>query len=308
MGLGNAPSSLMFLPGSSKPIQPLCRAEQAAASEDPSQGTDLLRSAIASRPPPTNNGSGFKGILLGTAVCTVLVALGVMIHSYPSMLRKLVWLTPVVGTQPASEPVDGIGFRGFTRSAKRSNMRDGPPGQPIRYTAIFYNPDQNEARFPVEITDASRERWLAMVTNQNLTLSKTSYTIQEKRSTSSGNDTSLAPPMWPAGLSLQFKGLMEGILRNDGALVVEGARHSSLSNPSNRESVPKPIVMEAMIGTDGTVRNVQLISPRDSKLAAVAVAAVRQWRYWPLYENGRAIEFATRITFDFWGPSPQASN
>lgn len=311
LGIGNVTSSLMFLPGSSKPMQPLCRAEQPAANEDPSLGTDVLRAAIASRPLPTNNNdAGFKGILLGTAICAVLVALGVMIHSYPGMLGKLAGLTPVAGTQPASEPVEAVGFRGFTRSVKRSKafLRDGAPGQPIRSTAIFYDPDQNEARFSIEITDSSREQWLAMVTNQDLTLSETSYTIPEGRSASSGNDTSQAPPMSAAGLSLQFKGLMKGTLRNDGALVVEGAQRSSPSNPGIRKGVPKPIVLEAMVGRDGTVRKVQLISPPDAKLAGVVVAAVRRWRYRPLYENGRAIEFATRITFDFWGPNSQASN
>lgn len=308
LGIGNEPSSLMFLPGSSKPMQHLYGPELQPANEDRGKGIDVLRSAITSRPSPTNDRSQLKGILLATAVCVVLFALGVVI--YPGRLPRLTWLNPVAGTEPASKPGQGIGLNGFTEGINRlkTPISHGPPGQPIRNTKMLYSPDQNETRFPVEVTDASRERWLATVTNQNLTVSKTSDPIEERRSPSPADARNPAPSMSPPGLSLRFKGLMKGVLRSDGALVVEGARPSSPSNPTNRRSAPQPVVVEAMVGSDGAVRNVQLISSADSSLAAAVVATVRQWRYWPLYENGQAIEFATRITFDFSGSGPQAPN
>jgi TonB family protein len=107
--------------------------------------------------------------------------------------------------------------------------------------------------------------------------------------------------MRPSVLSLEFEGTM-GVLRNDGALVEEGSPVAKPLNPDNRTSSPEPIVVEAVVGKDGGVKNVRLISPPGSKLAGAVVDAVKRWRYRPLYENGQPVEFTTRITFDFPAP------
>jgi TonB family protein len=56
--------------------------------------------------------------------------------------------------------------------------------------------------------------------------------------------------------------------------------------------------LRAIIGTDGRIRELQVISG-NSFLLASAVAAVRGWRYRPTLLNGQAVEVETLITVNF---------
>jgi protein TonB len=53
-----------------------------------------------------------------------------------------------------------------------------------------------------------------------------------------------------------------------------------------------------MVGKDGGVQQVQLLSG-DPNLAAAASSAVVQWRFKPLLRAGQTVEFETQITVDF---------
>jgi protein TonB len=56
--------------------------------------------------------------------------------------------------------------------------------------------------------------------------------------------------------------------------------------------------IEAIIGTDGAVRNVRLVSG-PPLLAKAALDAVSQWRYRPTMLGGNAVEVLTEITVNF---------
>ena len=58
------------------------------------------------------------------------------------------------------------------------------------------------------------------------------------------------------------------------------------------------VVLRALIGTDGAVREVQLVSG-PYLLAQAAMQAVLQWRYQPTLLNGQPVEVETRITVIF---------
>lgn len=58
------------------------------------------------------------------------------------------------------------------------------------------------------------------------------------------------------------------------------------------------VVLRAVIGTDGAVREVQLVSGHPL-LVQAALDAVGQWRYQPTLLNGRPVEVETRITVIF---------
>ena len=58
------------------------------------------------------------------------------------------------------------------------------------------------------------------------------------------------------------------------------------------------VVMAAIIGTDGFVKELRLISG-DPLLAQSALEAVRQWRYKPFRLNKKPIEVETLITVNF---------
>ena len=68
------------------------------------------------------------------------------------------------------------------------------------------------------------------------------------------------------------------------------------------KNVQGRVVLRAMIGKDGAVQSVRLVSG-PTILASAVMDAVRQWRYTPYYRNGEPIEVETQITVDFIIPA-----
>jgi TonB family protein len=58
------------------------------------------------------------------------------------------------------------------------------------------------------------------------------------------------------------------------------------------------VVLDAVIGANGTLRNVRLVSS-PSMLDATVLEAVKKWRYRPRYENGKPVEAKTQIVVEF---------
>jgi TonB family protein len=59
------------------------------------------------------------------------------------------------------------------------------------------------------------------------------------------------------------------------------------------------VTLEAVIGTDGLVRDVQAISGPHPDLEAAAATAVREWEFSPTLLNCQAIDVAMRVTVNF---------
>lgn len=60
------------------------------------------------------------------------------------------------------------------------------------------------------------------------------------------------------------------------------------------------VLIEAVIGRDGTIQNVQVLNSMvHADLVQAAVEAVRQWQWEPTYLNGQPIEIVTQITVNF---------
>jgi len=58
------------------------------------------------------------------------------------------------------------------------------------------------------------------------------------------------------------------------------------------------VVLQAVIGKDGTVQNLHVLTGHPM-LTEAAVDAVRQWRYKPYYLNGEPVEVDTQINVNF---------
>jgi protein TonB len=58
------------------------------------------------------------------------------------------------------------------------------------------------------------------------------------------------------------------------------------------------VVLGAIIGTDGTVKDLHVVSGPD-QLQQAALDAVRQWRYRPYLLNGDPVEVRTTINIIF---------
>ncbi len=74
-------------------------------------------------------------------------------------------------------------------------------------------------------------------------------------------------------------------------------------NPKYPEAAKKakvqgPVVLDALIGTDGTVQQLRAASG-PQELRASALEAVRQWVYQPFLLNGNPVEVETTITVTY---------
>ena len=58
------------------------------------------------------------------------------------------------------------------------------------------------------------------------------------------------------------------------------------------------VVLQALVGVDGTIENLRVLSG-PAILTAAAQQAVRQWRFKPYLQNGQAVETKARITVNF---------
>lgn len=67
---------------------------------------------------------------------------------------------------------------------------------------------------------------------------------------------------------------------------------------ARQQHIQGQIVLEVYVGKDGAVQQLSVISG-NSMLATAASDAVRQWRFKPLVQNGRAGEFQIRIKVHF---------
>jgi TonB family protein len=67
---------------------------------------------------------------------------------------------------------------------------------------------------------------------------------------------------------------------------------------AREQHIQGQVLLEAMIGKDGTIEELKVISG-DPQLATAAADAVRQWHFRSFLKAGKAIEFQTQITVDF---------
>jgi TonB family protein len=67
---------------------------------------------------------------------------------------------------------------------------------------------------------------------------------------------------------------------------------------ARQQRIQGPVVLDAHIGPDGAVQDVQVISGA-AELAQASINAVKQWRFHPRRVSGRAVPMQTRITLNF---------
>jgi TonB family protein len=91
----------------------------------------------------------------------------------------------------------------------------------------------------------------------------------------------------------------------------EHERLSTVSIPAVRQTIDSSypllgrhsrvqgsVVLQAVIGADGNIENLRVVSG-PAILASAAQQAVRQWRFKPFLQNGQPVETKTRITVNF---------
>jgi TonB family protein len=68
--------------------------------------------------------------------------------------------------------------------------------------------------------------------------------------------------------------------------------------PARERFIQGEVTLEAVIGQDGSVEVLKLLSG-DPQLASSAADAVRQWRFRPYEQRGKAVPFSTRLSVNF---------
>jgi TonB family protein len=68
---------------------------------------------------------------------------------------------------------------------------------------------------------------------------------------------------------------------------------------ARRAGIQGKVVLEAMIGTDGRIHDLRVISAPAASLAASSFAAVSQWEYRPYLMNGRTVPVQTTVMVTF---------
>jgi protein TonB len=63
-------------------------------------------------------------------------------------------------------------------------------------------------------------------------------------------------------------------------------------------SVQGSVVLQAIIGVDGNIENLRVLSG-PTVLSLAAQQAVRQWHFKPYLQNGQPVETKSRITVNF---------
>lgn len=281
--------------GLAEETQPYSGNGEKPAGKDNSEDVAAFRLAIASgaesEDRKVGKGRAFRKILGAVAILATLVALGAgVILYYPNTLSSLKSFKWMAGPQAIEPSAKAPRLRRFMRRGAnaRTPARNERGSRPVRDVGTFYAPRATTPHFPVEMTDASNQHWMATVTSQRMVPAQ-------------------ARPMTAANGSGPSQLGQMGGLRVDGALVEEGSVAPSFA-PLHLEGLTpetKSVVVEAVIGKDGGVENVRLISTPSSRLAQALVDAVKQWRYQPVYQDGQPIEFTTRITFNFSLPNQQ---
>jgi TonB family protein len=106
-------------------------------------------------------------------------------------------------------------------------------------------------------------------------------------------------------------------LPNQSSILEDTNAAAATTNAAQRESLPTAdsttapypllaqhmnvqgsVVLQAVIGADGVVQDLRLLSG-PAILASAARQAVREWRFKPILQNGRAVETKANITVNF---------
>jgi TonB family protein len=257
-------------------LQPL-PAGEAAAAEIPPPSADA-ESTAGGATDVTAREPDFITLALAAAVLVCAVLLGILVGRHlgahrPTMRTHRGGPAPTAGATAVSPPA---GLSGKTESPKES-VRPAAPAKPGGSAAV---PPGGLAVFergkeifrmppaPAEPATAAADRELGV-----------------ERAASRERETNLPAP----AVELPPAAAESSVLYRVEPEYPEEAR---------QQRIQGAVVLEVLIGADGTVKNVQTLSG-PPQLAQAASDAVRQWRFKPRSDQARAEDTQTRITLNF---------
>ncbi len=88
------------------------------------------------------------------------------------------------------------------------------------------------------------------------------------------------------------------VLSADAKQVVTHSVEPSYPTLAKQMKVQGSVVLQALIGKEGTIQDLQIVSGPQI-LSSAAREAVMQWRFKPYYQSGQAVETEAKITVNF---------
>lgn len=243
----------------------------------PSLGVPL-RSISAER-----NAYSWKGlkrlILVVTIICIAIIS--------------AVFVIRVVNTGPTPPTVNSLVANSVNSPARvrvpsprlSTSARNRAPHQTLSDTITDLNTGKPVAADQFEVMDAQNGRRYFPRTGTNIV-------TQDNQSVPTESATTTAPLVdasrTKAGrVSQQFSGELPVV-----ETIPEYPTFALQTNVEGR------VVLNATVGTDGTLHNEHLLNS-PSMLDATVLDAVKKWRYHPHLENGKPVEVETQIIVDF---------
>ncbi len=106
------------------------------------------------------------------------------------------------------------------------------------------------------------------------------------------NDADFIPPANATMLPAVDKARLDGKVVNGRKIGGSAPAYPAIAK---QEGVEGPVLLDALIGEDGNIRELTVTSAPDPLLAVSALMAVRDWKYTPYQLNGHPVEVATEI-------------
>lgn len=249
-----------------------------------------------------------RGVSTGLTVLAVIA--GAVLYSYErepindllGQIRELIatgtWpsgsIRPPITPTPQDKSTSQAAHRG------RAKARPGPRGEPLSpRTAGPGGEAVGSAKPsgpPLEVSEANGQRRLVPYRGAAVVRLKDWSTVQvHARAGKSTPAGATAPESASAAPSTAPRA--SGREEASGGLA-EQRQMPAYPPLALQNNVQGSVVLRALIGKDGTVQNVRLVSGPPI-LASAVLDAVRKWRYRPYLQNGEPLEVERQITVEF---------
>jgi TonB family protein len=173
-----------------------------------------------------------------------------------------------VASQTGATSTQGTGEKGSDGAgSKQSNIKSRPKVSAASDLVVY---EKGKVVFRMNPAPRSDQKSTGIVSRPGTTINETENSVADV--------TAVSPEV-----------ANDYLIRRVEPQYPEVARHQKIEGP---------VTLSAVVNEDGSVRSVTVLSG-DSALTTAALDAVRQWRFKPYQINGRATEFATRITVNF---------
>ncbi len=265
----------------------------------------------------TNQGSLraiFGSLLFGLVAVLAVVAGMALFDSQPPQIGDLlVGVRNAIGVRSApASPGQPWAAKTYAAKSKAHPLRSGEvkdqpaPGRPSTASVANSPEEVNEPAnqvvpFQLELVDSNNQKWL--LTRSSTRVVRIHYRGPEEASgvrvEFPGGQYKSAVDRIPEYAGVSTSSVPIGGISGE---ISAGLPKQQPAPTSPTQALPKQmqgsVVLQAVIGKDGNVREVRLVSGPPI-LASAVMEAVRKWHYEPYYRNGEPVAVETQIIVDF---------